>query len=111
MNFEQVQRFNEAKSLEEQKMDEVLQARKEASKQRIREWLEEYQIFKDLLPDENKIEQYKRCKDFLILKRIATMVGRDIYNSADWAKGYMDGINSFLSIINEYNHKREQYTI
>lgn len=111
MNFESMQRFTNAKATDKAEQEKAQAETNARARENARLWLEEHQLFKDLLPSPEHFEQYKRCRDFLILKRIANKVGRGDYFSADWAKGYMDGINTILDIVNEYNQKREQYRI
>lgn len=103
MDLEQSLKFSEA----QQRISDLNRVRleKEASerKREAVEFLKTRKMFKDLLPNDEAIDNFKRCKDYLFLNVVIPNIGINI--SADYANGYKAALESIIKIVDQYNEK------
>lgn len=103
MDLEQSLKFNKMQqdlfTMNEQKeLHKASERKREAV-----EFLKTRKMFKDLLPDENSIDNFRRCKDYLFLNVLIPQIGISV--NADYANGYKNALETILSVVNEYNER------
>lgn len=111
MNLEEMQRFTEEKKLSKTEQKRIKEEQLVKERQLAQDWVKANQMFKDLIDTPERKELFKKCRDYLILEVMAKTIGRNNYHTADWAKGYIDGIDTFIGIVDTYDAKRNKYKI
>ena len=111
MNLEAMQALREERERSRQQLEQEKERFRTVTKEQARLWLEEHQMFKDLLDSPDKQQLFKNCRDYLIINNVTNALSRQDNCSADWAKGYITALDTILNIVKEYNDKREKYRI
>ena len=103
MDLEQSLKFTDAQArvLERERMERE-QLASERKREAI-EFLKTRKMFKNLLPTDEAIKNFKDCKDYLFLNVVIPQIGISI--TADYANGYKNALEGILNIVEQYNTK------
>lgn len=107
MNIEEAQRVKKAKARATKEEKEALRQANELKQKEALEFLETRKIFVELL--EGREDLFKQCKEFLFLNALVPNIGLNQYVNGDYAKGYRDALETFPTVLANYNRYKEMY--
>lgn len=108
MNFEEANSFTEAQRASQAEMDEVKRKAEIEKIEHVKEFLKTRKIFKDLLPDDESLEKFKKVRDYLVMNIMVPQLGT-VEHSDKFFRGYIDALDTIPTVIQAYDSYRAQY--
>lgn len=109
MNFEEAQNFTNAKAEDTSKQEELKQKAAAEKEKAAREFLKTRKIFKDLLANQEAVDTYKKCRDFLLLEVLVPQIGANDVVNDSFAAGYRTALDTLTYVVETYDTYAKEY--